>query len=610
MSARIGYLSALTGDGGHPASGDDRSSARGGRAPLRPPRRVFGATDFSDTEPGFIDALDFADDPGLADTPGLPDELTPRPDASRARTVGAPADHATPPPLGQPRTALHGEPQQGRAGPGSEPYEAVPGPESGDTAPGPWPRQAASMAADRTRMSENEAGDTAQRLVSARTDTSAAMWEYLVTDPDKEAVARFGAAAGVRAAGASDGRPAAPGQAPVSADWGRADVSAHAELEGNPLSPPRSVAGHQSGLDRAGAESGSASQGRVRRAPGEPWRIPRLRQAQPARDGTVAAAVPRRPGTAPVSGQEATATPSGTSYSVQRSPHDPAGPPPTRHGTGSPSGPPHVAAPAAGTEAPGIEASVAPPGASLAHRAAGPELGGEAIGLYGDHLSRVPLSDARTAEPQAPGARQPSAPGLSPLLSSGARHPGAPVTATSNSGPPSADFLLPGALADARAEASAPSAASLGDVLPPVAPTPAAQPPAALLPTVRPTAAQSPAAPRPAAHRSAASPPAARTPSAEPPAASLAGAAETSPPPPVTDRAQGRLTPAGHSAARPSGNRAEAPARPSSPTLSIGTIEVTLLPPPRTATPARPARREPPQRLSRGLGRRFGQGQA
>ena len=640
MSAGIGYLSALTGDGGHPASGDDRSSTGGGRAPLRPPRRVFGAADFSDAQQGFLDTPGFADNPGFTGHLRLPDELTAQPDASGARIDRTPADQATPGLPRHPGPAPRPEPQPGHAAlgptlnssaPEPEPREAVPRPESGDTAPGPWPRQAASRPAHRTRASDGDPGDIGHQSVRTQAGTSAAMSEYLVTDPDKEAVARSGAAAGARTArsGASDGWPAAPGQAPVPVDWGRADVSAHPDLKGNPFSPPHTVAGHQPALDRAGAESGSARQGPVRRAPGEPWRIPRLRQAQPARDGTVTSAVSPRPGTASVSGPEATATPSGTSYSVQRSSHDPAGPPPTRHGAGSPSAPPPAAAPPARTDAAGTQASVTPPGASPAHRAAGPELGGNATGLSGDRLSgdrlsSVPHSAARAAEPQVPGTRQPSTPGLSPLLPPGAGRPGAPVTATSNSGPPLADSLRPGELADARAEASAPSAVPLGDARPPATPTPAAQPPAALLPAVRPLAAQSPAAPRPAAHRPAASPPAAprpaaqqpaasppapRTSSAPPPAVSAAGAAEMSPRPPVTDRAQGRLTPAGHSA-RPPGNRAEAPARPSAPTLSIGTIEVTLLPPPPTATPARPARREPPQRLSRGLGRRFGQGQA
>ena len=48
------------------------------------------------------------------------------------------------------------------------------------------------------------------------------------------------------------------------------------------------------------------------------------------------------------------------------------------------------------------------------------------------------------------------------------------------------------------------------------------------------------------------------------------------------------------------------------PTLSIGTIEVTLLPPAHDPVPAGAARREPkhpPERLSRGLGPHFGQGQ-
>ncbi|MGH3124793.1 MAG: hypothetical protein ACRDOI_11090, partial [Trebonia sp.] len=79
--------------------------------------------------------------------------------------------------------------------------------------------------------------------------------------------------------------------------------------------------------------------------------------------------------------------------------------------------------------------------------------------------------------------------------------------------------------------------------------------------------------------------------------------------PSAADRAQTQLTPAVNPANRPPGGRGEAIARPSAPTLSIGTIEVTLLPPSPEPPPARSAQREPPRRLSRGLGRRFGQGQ-
>lgn len=649
MTARIGYLSALTGDDGHShgrhgyaASGDghtvggnrrvvsrDLPSARDGSTALRPPRRLLAAADFSEADPGFPEAPGFGDDPSIIGTPDLSDEQTAQLDASGTRVTDAHAGHATSGLHGRPGLAPHPEPRPGRAalGPtpkssasGPEPHDAASGPEFDGAASGLWPGQAAATASDRSRASENGADDAGRQLVPARVDMSSTTREYLVTDPDKAEVARSGAAAGARVAsiGVGDGGPVAPGQArhdPMSVGWGRADVSAQTELEENPLSPPHTVAGprvagHQPALDRAGG-SASANQGPARRAPGEPWRIPRLRLGQSAGDGTVASAMPPRPGTA-VSGREATAAPSGTSHSVQRSPHDPAaGPPPTRHGTGSPSAPPHADASAAGT----AESSVTPPGASPPLPAAGEALGGNTTRLSGDRSSPVALSDARTAaQPQVPGTRRPGATGSSPLLPPGARHPGDPLTATSNPGSPFADSLLPGPLADARAQASALSAAvlpaaSTPAVRSPAAPIPAAQPPAALLPAVRPSAAQSPAAPFPAAQMTAASPPAARTSSAPPSAASLI-ARETSPPSPVADRAQGQLTPAGHSADHSPDDRAEAPASPPTPTLSIGTIEVTLLPPPHASTPARPARREPPQRLSRGLGPRFGQGQA
>jgi hypothetical protein len=83
-------------------------------------------------------------------------------------------------------------------------------------------------------------------------------------------------------------------------------------------------------------------------------------------------------------------------------------------------------------------------------------------------------------------------------------------------------------------------------------------------------------------------------------------------PAPAAERPQGQLMPAAPVAVHRPGGRAESPARTPSPVLSIGTIEVTLLPPPPDPPPARTAPREPrqpPPRLSRGLGRRFGQGQ-
>lgn len=59
-------------------------------------------------------------------------------------------------------------------------------------------------------------------------------------------------------------------------------------------------------------------------------------------------------------------------------------------------------------------------------------------------------------------------------------------------------------------------------------------------------------------------------------------------------------------------NAGPAPAQPVSPMLSIGTIEVTVLAPPPdppAASTSHGRPRQPPQRLSRGLGPRFGQGQ-
>jgi len=61
-----------------------------------------------------------------------------------------------------------------------------------------------------------------------------------------------------------------------------------------------------------------------------------------------------------------------------------------------------------------------------------------------------------------------------------------------------------------------------------------------------------------------------------------------------------------------SGQPAPGPAAPAQSTLSIGTIEVTLLAPPPQPPPAaqpRRADRAAPGRLSHGIGPRFGQGQ-
>jgi hypothetical protein len=117
--------------------------------------------------------------------------------------------------------------------------------------------------------------------------------------------------------------------------------------------------------------------------------------------------------------------------------------------------------------------------------------------------------------------------------------------------------------------------------------------------------------PRQAAPRAFRQGGAARTAAASPPAGQAAG--------PASDRAlepraaatlpAATLFPGQSAHAR---GRGVAPARTPSPTVSIGTIEVTVLAPPRDPQPASAAHRTPreaPGRLSRGLGPRFGQGQ-
>jgi hypothetical protein len=177
----------------------------------------------------------------------------------------------------------------------------------------------------------------------------------------------------------------------------------------------------------------------------------------------------------------------------------------------------------------------------------------------------------RAAGQQPPGSASPlpdavpsGIPAAAPAPGPGSRRPGAAARLSPH--PPAA-----APLASTAVEASSPSAA----------PLPAAQPPG------------SPAQP----------------PDAPLPAAPLVGLAESSPRHSAADRTLAQLTPAVNPASRPPGSRAEAAARPSAPTLSIETIEVTLLPPSPDPPPARSAQREPPRRLSRGLGRRFGQGQ-
>jgi hypothetical protein len=317
--------------------------------------------------------------------------------------------------------------------------------------------------------------------------------------------------------------------------------------------------------EEAAARSAADAGARASRAEADgAWPVP---SGTPHGDGRVSAAIgqpliPEPAGTGIGSADRGTA-PRGA---VPRAPGEPwrmprrARPQQVRHGTGAPSAPPHVAAPVTGTESSAARPGAVPPG-----RATGLRPGGNAAGRSGDQLPSAPPGDARVAaQPQVPGSRQPNAAAKLSPLTAGAPHPGAPLASTSDSGSPLADALVPGAFTDAGAEISALSAA------PSAAPLPVA--PLAVAP--------------------------------------LADSAESSLRHPAANRAQARPTPAVSLARRPPGSRAEASTRPSAPTLSIGTIEVTLLPPPPAPPPARSAQHEPPRRLGRGLGRRFGQGQA
>lgn len=100
--------------------------------------------------------------------------------------------------------------------------------------------------------------------------------------------------------------------------------------------------------------------------------------------------------------------------------------------------------------------------------------------------------------------------------------------------------------------------------------------------------------------------------------ATVSGRADGQPAEPANNRAREPLPaarlPALQDTRFPADRRpaSQAAGRAETPTLSIGTIEVTLLAPPADPVPASTFHREPrqpPRRLSRGLGPRFGQGQ-
>jgi hypothetical protein len=550
MTARIGYLAALAGDGGR-LPGDAGSAAYGRPAALRPPRRVFNAVGLSDAEPGFLDVPDFTDGSGLAGPPGLPDEMPAPSDEATARSAAnetparpASADDAAPGPAGRLEHA---------PGPVQGPNRVAPGSAADRAASRPGRRSAASAAPASRPVPEPWPGEPAGPPVPLSADTSARGPEHPDGDADERHTRRTAADGEARpaSAGASDARSAVPGHPPES------------------HSLPSSPAGQQPALDHAGAEHGRVSQGPVRRAAGEPWRFPRLRQPPPARDGAAAPAVPARAVTA------------------------------------APSAPPPVAAPVTGTQSvTGIDPAAASPVTPAGpvppdHPARRPA--GDATGISAGQLASVPLSDVPlAAPPQVTGTRHPRATESPPLRPPSARGPRTSLASTANPGPPLEDALLPGTRADASATASALSAAALS----------AAALSAAALSVTAPSGplrTAPPSAPPPLAVQ----PSTASLTTAPPPTAPPARPAEPSPRRgPSADRAEAQLTPSANSASRASGSSAEASTPPSAPALSIGTIEVTLVPPSPAPAPVRPARREPPKRLSRGLGRRFGQGQA
>lgn len=534
MTARIGYLSALTGSDGHLVSGD-RSSADGGDSTLRPPRRPFGIPDSPVPGPGFLD------DPDLAFGIEAPDEPTVQPganwlgaDGTGAGFASSPADRpvgpAVPEPAGQPERAPRSAPRPARAAPEQLPSDAIPGLVAGGRASQPSPGQAAgapSLAQE--RAARTDAADPGRVPVPSRTDTLPSEAEQVHRDADEGLAGHPVTPAPARAANADleDAGRASLGQPPTP-DPMTVDISPHPGVEKYPLSPQE-----------------PPRRGRTLRAPGEPWRIPRRGHPRGARSGTGTSGAPQH-GAALVSAAEPAGVPSsGTAFTEAREAAQPQVPSPGQ---------------------PGAAANPPPPVPS------GPPL------VFPGPPSVSP------GPPSVPSGPQLVPPGP-PLV-------GASRVSVSTAGPPLADALPRDAPADAAAEMPAPSDAS---------------PKVAAVTAEAPAALQSSAS-FPAVRRGTASPPA--QPADQPPAPSHTETKELTPRLPAADRAQAGLAPAGRPAARPSGSQAEASGRPPEPSLSIGTIEVTLLPPPQALAPARPTRQEPPQRLSRGLGRRFGQGQA
>jgi hypothetical protein len=266
MTARIGYLSALAGEGA--------------QGLLRPPRRVSGDAGFPEAEPGTLDEPGLADAPGFTGTPRLRDELTARPAADEARIAGLPAGHAVPQ-SGRPASApsLDLRPDLAARAPRPRPPASPPAPP--DTLPA-----ASDAVADDPGESDDSTASTASSTLSApgdpsRASTSAAPRNSLTGGTDEGTAGR--PAVGVRAPVfpvEADGiRPAVLEQPPVMPGAPPGDA-------GGPVR-----AGHAVAADHADAKSGSASHRPAPRVAGEPWRMPRLGQPRPRRRDTTASAV-------------------------------------------------------------------------------------------------------------------------------------------------------------------------------------------------------------------------------------------------------------------------------------------------------------------------------
>jgi hypothetical protein len=392
MTARIGYLSALTGSDGRLAGGDGSLTGGDEYATLRPPRGAFGLVGFSDAEPGFLDAPGFTDAPSFSPT-------------------RAPDDHAPPDLPGRPAQAP--ALRSGREALGPAPSSAV---------PGPWPRQAVGGAADRTRASESDTGEAGRqrRPGPVPGDTSAAARGRLAIDSGEEAAARSAADARARAS-----RAEADGAWPVPSGTPHGDGRVSAAI-GQPLIP------EPAGTGSGSADRGPAPPGAVPRAPGEPWRMPRRGQPQQVRHGAGVPSAPP-PVAAPVTGTESSAALPGAVPPGRVTGLRPGGNAAGRSGDQLPSAPPGDARVAAQPQVPGSRQPNA--AAKLSPLTAGAPHPGASLAV-------APLADSAESSLRHPAANRAQA-RLTPVVSLARRPPGSRAEAATR---PSAPTLSIGTI--------------------------------------------------------------------------------------------------------------------------------------------------------------------